>query len=395
MSTLRNGAKKELMLMVGVGIGATGTYLLDPDRGKLRRALFRDRATHAWKTLRIAGGKATKDAGNRAMGIVAEALSAARPEEASNDVLVARVRAKLGHLVSYPSLVHVRAEEGTVTLTGDILESEAGEVARVISALPGIAGLHNRLLAWKEPDDIPGFHPGTLHRGLAQANQSRWTPSKRLMTAGAGGLLTLYGANRRGLWGLITGSLGVGMMIRSVTNRDVKGLLGFGEEGIGIQKTITINAPISDLFQFWANPENYPRVMSHVHEVKKVGENRYHWKVASPGGTTGEWEGEITRVIPNELVAWRSLPGSLVPNSGVVRLDPNYNATTRVQIRMSYQPPAGELGHVMAELFGADPKTALDEDLVRLKSLFEQGKTRVHSHTVRREESQHGEPVSR
>jgi uncharacterized membrane protein len=42
-------------------------------------------------------------------------------------------------------------------------------------------------------------------------------------------------------------------------------------------------------------------------------------------------------------------------------------------IRMTYNPPGGAFGHVIAKLFGADPKTELDEDLMRLKSFLETG----------------------
>jgi uncharacterized membrane protein len=181
------------------------------------------------------------------------------------------------------------------------------------------------------------------------------------------------------------------MIGRAISNRDMQDLVGLAGKGITVQKTINIDAPLSDVFEFWSNPENYPRVTSHIREIKKIGENRYHWKLAGPGGLSVEWEGSITRIIPNELVAWASLPGSLVANAGVVRFDPNYDASTRLHVQMAYEPPAGVLGHVIAELLGADPKSALDEDLVRVKSLFEQGKTRVHGHTVTREEIKRSE----
>jgi uncharacterized membrane protein len=50
------------------------------------------------------------------------------------------------------------------------------------------------------------------------------------------------------------------------------------------------------------------------------------------------------------------------------------NGGTRLDIKMSYNPPAGALGHVVAKLFGADPKTKLDEDLLRMKTFLETGK---------------------
>ena len=56
-------------------------------------------------------------------------------------------------------------------------------------------------------------------------------------------------------------------------------------------------------------------------------------------------------------------------------------------MRLSYNPPAGALGHAGAWLMGTDLKTALDEDMVRLKSLLEHGKTTAASgETVRRDE---------
>jgi uncharacterized membrane protein len=46
---------------------------------------------------------------------------------------------------------------------------------------------------------------------------------------------------------------------------------------------------------------------------------------------------------------------------------------TRVQITLCYQPPGGALGHALAKLFGADPKSEMDADLVRMKTLIETG----------------------
>lgn len=55
-------------------------------------------------------------------------------------------------------------------------------------------------------------------------------------------------------------------------------------------------------------------------------------------------------------------------------------------LTLTYDPPAGLVGHVLAEIFGVDPKQALDDDMARLKSLFEEGKTRVGRKVVTRDE---------
>ena len=43
-------------------------------------------------------------------------------------------------------------------------------------------------------------------------------------------------------------------------------------------------------------------------------------------------------------------------------------------MRLSYNPPAGAVGHAIAKAFGADPKSEMDQDLLRMKSLLETGK---------------------
>jgi uncharacterized membrane protein len=85
------------------------------------------------------------------------------------------------------------------------------------------------------------------------------------------------------------------------------------------------------------------------------------------------WTAEVTRLVPNEVLAWRSLPGSAVPNAGTIHFSPAENGGTRVDVQLSYDPPGGALGLVAAKLFGADAKSQMDEDLLRMKTFLETG----------------------
>lgn len=375
--------KGTLNVLWGIGLGAAAMYTFDPVRGRQRRALLRRKAVHAWHELEGAAQVSSEDFQNRVIGAMAKARSAIQREPITDEVLVERVRAKLGRVATQPSWIDVKSEQGSVTLTGDVLEHELSEVVAVVRSVRGVKSVENLLRAQKQKtpgkDILKEAHEHAPH-------QTRWTPTTRLAMASTGTVLALHGARRGGLLGSIAGGIGLSLVVRSITNREMKELVGLGQNGFAIEKTINIDAPVSELFDFWANPENYPRVLQHVREVKKVGENRYHWTVTSPAGAALEWEGTITKAIPNELIAWKSLPGSLIGNWGVARFDPNYDGSTRLLVRMSYQPPVGAVGHVVAELLGADPKTTLDKDLIRLKSFFEHGKTRVHGHIVTREE---------
>jgi uncharacterized membrane protein len=173
-------------------------------------------------------------------------------------------------------------------------------------------------------------------------------------------------------------------MARGVANVQLKRLIGTGSSGraVYIQKAINVNSPVELVHEFWTRFENFPRFMAHVKEIRDQGNGRSHWVVAGPAGTPVEFDTMITKQVPNQTIAWKSLPGQTVQSAGIVRFDPNPDGGTRITIQMSYNPPAGSLGHAVASLFGVDPKRAMDEDLARLKTLLEQGKTSVDGQEI-------------
>src|SRR5204863_1791146 len=90
-------------------------------------------------------------------------------------------------------------------------------------------------------------------------------------------------------------------------------------------------------------------------------------------GVPVEWDAELTQIVPNQVIAWKTLPGSTVEHAGIVRFQPAPDGTASVNVRLSYNPPAGAVGHTVATLFGADPQSELDADLARMKTLIETG----------------------
>src|SRR5690606_31576745 len=76
----------------------------------------------------------------------------------------------------------------------------------------------------------------------------------------------------------------------------------------------------------------------------------------------------------NELIAWRTEGEALVQHAGRVRFMGTDDGTTIVDVKMTYNPVAGAVGHVIARLFGTDPKSQMDDDLLRMKSFLETGK---------------------
>ncbi len=91
-----------LALGAGLGIGTGLMYLFDPDRGKRRRALLRDKVVWAKQKSAEEIETTARDLSNRASGIAASIRSRFTSDEADDVVLVERVRSKLGRIVSHP-----------------------------------------------------------------------------------------------------------------------------------------------------------------------------------------------------------------------------------------------------------------------------------------------------
>src|SRR6266487_3043724 len=112
---------KALTFGAGIGIGTGVMYLLDPDRGKRRRARLRDKFASATRKTGEGVEVTARDLSNRARGIVTSIQSKFTSGETDDAVLIHRVRSRLGRIVSHPGAIEVTAEDGNVTLGGPIL----------------------------------------------------------------------------------------------------------------------------------------------------------------------------------------------------------------------------------------------------------------------------------
>ncbi|MGH7825597.1 MAG: SRPBCC family protein [Candidatus Binatia bacterium] len=146
------------------------------------------------------------------------------------------------------------------------------------------------------------------------------------------------------------------------------------DRSIRVRKSITINHAPEDLYRFWHDFQNLPRFMKHLESVQETDEKRSHWVAKGPAGKKVEWDAEIRADQPNELIAWRSLEGADVENSGSVRFEraPGGRGTV-IRLEMHYRPPGGVFGATIATFFGEEPRQQVEEDLRRFKQLMEAG----------------------
>lgn len=370
-----NKQSSVLGILAGFGTGAAAMYFLDPDRGARRRAIAADKVTSSIKQLPRAARVTKQDLANRAHGIWAETQHLFARDQAPDEVVEARVRSKMGRAVSHPHAVKVSVNEGNVVLGGPILKNEVPRLLKCVKSVAGVRSVENNLEQYDSPEGVSALQGGTRRESRAEFMQENWSPAARLVAGTAGTAALAFGFLKRDALSITIGTLGAGLLARSVTNTEFQRLfgLGGGRRAVTINKSINVEAPVDVVFALWSHFENFPKFMENIQDVKIISPGISHWKAAGPAGTTVEWDAEITWVEQDEVIAWKSLRGSPVASAGLVKFQPIGEDSTRVDIQMSYNPPAGAVGHAVASVLGTDPKTQIDADLMRMKTLLETG----------------------
>ena len=261
---------KSVKLVSAAGVGAGLMYMFDPDRGKRRRALVRDKMTHAAKIAGDVAGRTGRDVRNHVRGVFAEAVSLFRTRDVSDDVVKARVRAKLGRVVSHPSAIEVKSVNGSIILRGPILAAEEHPLLESVAVIHGVKNIENLLDLHDQAGDIPALQGGRPRKESWGVLKGNWSPTTRLLAAAGGGALALYGARRRGMFGSALGSLGLGVVLRALTNAKTSDEMREDNDGavIDAPKAVNVDSSITDAFAFSSSPEEFADLVSHAHETR-------------------------------------------------------------------------------------------------------------------------------
>lgn len=151
--------------LAGLGIGLGLMYILDPDRGRRRRALVRDKIAHSAKVGAGRFGATRRDLAQRATGVAARMRGSLRREAVDDAVLVERVRAQLGRLVSHPRAIEVSAEEGRVTLSGPVLRAEVNRLIDGVERVRGVCEVVHALDEHDTAGNVPALQGGSTPQG--------------------------------------------------------------------------------------------------------------------------------------------------------------------------------------------------------------------------------------
>ena len=227
-----------------------------------------------------------------------------------------------------------------------------------------------------------------VDRGPVTAFEVNVGRTERWISGIAGALLLGYGLRRR-RYRTVLAPLGLGLIGRAVSGRSVVNrALGRSSaagpratavaslergEGTRIEQAVIIARPAPDLFRFWRQFDTLPRFMENLESVTLLDERHPHWVAKGPLGARVEWDAEIHNEIPDELIAWRSLPGSDVDQAGSVHFMPGSGGGSEVRVVLRYAAPAGKIGEAIGHVLGEDPRQQIADDLRRFKQVMEAG----------------------
>jgi len=188
-----------------------------------------------------------------------------------------------------------------------------------------------------------------------------------LIMAGIGGALIHRGSTGQcAMYKTLGVTTAKDSMVRRVTSNPLNA-------NIRVEQSVMVNKPVGEVYGYWRKLENLPRFMNHLESVTEVDKTRSMWKAKAPRGRTVEWNADIVEEEINRKIAWKSVQGADVPNAGQVLFEEVAGGGTKVAALLTYSPPAGVFGAIIARLFGEEPNQTVKEDLRRFKQIMETG----------------------
>ena len=212
-------------------------------------------------------------------------------------------------------------------------------------------------------------HPATPSASAGSESKYQHKAAWGAMLAGAA--LSIYGWTRKSAAGAALGVAAGAIALKAASAGPIADLIGT-ETTMRCRFTILRN-PV-ELYVVWKDFKRAPEWMEQVESVTKIDDRHVRWTCSHPGTGTLEWTTEITEDTPNQLLAWRTVPGGDYDLSGRVEFrELGSSRGTEVVFSLTYKLHAGLLHSAAAMIIGEDPERQMRENLRRFKMLMEAG----------------------
>jgi len=221
-----------MRVLTAATAGAGLMFLFDPNGGRRRRALVRDRLVRVAHRTGDAVDTTSRDVTNRARGVVAELRGRLAGAPVSDEVLHERVRARIGAAVAHAGSIEATVADGVVTLRGPILVDDVDRLLRRVRSVRGVGEVIDELDVHAEPDGARG--PAASRRRPRGAEvlelwQRNWSPTARLFAGLAGATMALWGVRRLDAAGTAIAVGGLALLARGAGDAPPIGRRRLGE----------------------------------------------------------------------------------------------------------------------------------------------------------------------
>jgi uncharacterized membrane protein len=133
--------------------------------------------------------------------------------------------------------------------------------------------------------------------------------------------------------------------------------------------SVTVNAPVHQVYGLFTHFNDFPKFMSFVKEVTYYDDQNSHWVAEVVG--QHEWDAVNESWVEDQQIGWRSIRG--LENAGRVTFQPVGSSQTRVDVYITYNPPAGVLGDIGENLGGGSRfDSVLQHDLDNFARMVDQ-----------------------
>lgn len=194
----------------------------------------------------------------------------------------------------------------------------------------------------------------------------------------AGGSLIALASRKGGLFGALLGLGGAFLLFKAVQNgrsqpKRLPSAHGASRD-VHLSSSVVVDRPASDVYEFWRDFSNLPRIMNFLEQVTPREGNISHWVARLPAGPSLEWDSEVIEDIPDRRLSWRSLEGSEINTWGSVVFEPKADGTgTEVSVTLNFNPPGNSAGNTAAHFLKGLESSVLSKNMRNLKAHMEAG----------------------
>ena len=192
---------------------------------------------------------------------------------------------------------------------------------------------------------------------------------RHIVEAVAAGALLGYvqGRGGDGRRGIAARLAAVALLVAAFAPEMTRQLLRIGaaRRRVRLRTTVDIDRPVHEVFEFCRDFENFPRVVQSLRRITDYQDGRSCWEVISPSGEVLSWNSEVIKYVPNVVIAWRSVSGSVVDCNGLIRFSPSSRGGTRLRIEVDYDPCHTGISDAVRALFDVPRTEQLEADLAR------------------------------